>query len=60
MVLCLIEKGKKFGFLAEKKVLQKFYKNSKNLEFFQKKCFFVFFDVFSHFEVENEVPEHLR
>ena len=54
------KKEKILVFLAEKKVLQKFYKNSKNLEFFQKKCFFVFFDVFSHFEVKNEVPEHLR
>ena len=42
MVLCLIERGKNFGFLAEKKVLQKFYKNSKNLEFFQKKVFSYF------------------
>ena len=60
MVLCLIERGKNFGFFGQKKVLQKFYKNSKNLEFFQKKGFFVFFDVFSCFEVKNEVPEHLR
>ena len=53
-------KRKKFWFFWPKK---KFYKSStkiRKIKNFSKKKISVFFDVFSHFEVKNEVPEHLR
>ena len=60
MVLCLIEKGKNFGFFGRKKSSTKVLQKFEKFRIFPKKVFFRIFYVFSHFEVKNEVPEHLR